>query len=328
MPRISRRTLLAGLGGAALTAVTGCTDRQPTPETADGLATGASPSPTPLPPVTVNAATGPVVVPGAPMRVIVLDTDVLDSALTLGITPVGAALPARDTRYPEYWPASRTTGIRLVGPAGAPDLPTVRALRPDLILSNQARDGDRYEQLREIAPTVLTQTTGAPWKADFQLHAQALNREAAGAAFAGAYQKHAGQVAQALAAARLSGRRVSLVRFVEGGGIRVFGRQSFPGTVLADAQVGRPDAQNVDQSDVEVPPDQLARADGDLLLYATYGDPERSGANAVLASPAWQALSAVKGHRAFPVDDQLWFQGIGYTGANYVLDELQRFLGA
>ncbi|MFI2610677.1 ABC transporter substrate-binding protein [Kitasatospora sp. NPDC018619] len=328
MPRISRRTLLTGLGTGALTAAAGCTARRPAPAAADAGATGASPTPAPVPSVTVDTATGPVVVPGAPLRVVVLDTDALDSALTLGITPVGAALPARDTRYPEYWPASRTAGIRLVGPAGSPDLPTVRALRPDLILSNRTRDGDRYEQLREIAPTVLTQTAGAPWKGDFQLHARALGREAAAAAFVGSYQRHAGQVAQALAAAKLSGRKVSLVRFVEGGGMRVFGRQSFPGTVLADAQVGRPDAQNTDQSDVEVPPDQLARADGDLLLYATYGDPELSGATAVLASPGWQALGAVRGHRAFPVDDQLWFQGIGYTGANYLLDELQRFLGA
>ncbi|MFI8457614.1 ABC transporter substrate-binding protein [Kitasatospora sp. NPDC085464] len=330
MPRITRRTLLTGLGGAALAACTGGTRQTPAPgpAAAGDLDPSASPTVTPAPPVTVNTATGPVLVPAEPMRVVVLDTDALDSALTLGITPVGAALPARDTRYPDYWPASRTTGIRLVGPAGAPDLPTVRALRPDLILSNQARDGDRYDQLRELAPTVLTQTTGAPWKADFELHARALGRVAAGEAFADAYQKHAGQVAQALSAARLSGRRVSLVRFVEGGGIRLYGRQSFPGTVLADAQVGRPDAQNVDQSDFEVPPDQIAKADGDLLLYATYGDPEQAGLDAVLASPGWQALGAVRAHRAFPVDDQLWFQGIGYTGANYVLDELQRFLGA
>ncbi|MDH6706466.1 iron complex transport system substrate-binding protein [Kitasatospora sp. MAA19] len=323
MHRIARRSFLAGLGGAALTA---CTTRRPEPSTADGL--GASASPTPAPPVTVNTAAGPVLVPGAPLRVIVLDTDVLDSALTLGITPIGAALPALDTRFPEYWPASRVIGIRRVGQAGAPDLASVRALRPDLILSNQTRDGDRYDQLREIAPTVLTQTSGAPWKANVQLHAQALSRVDAGVAFLGAYQKHANQVAQALSAAKLSGRKVSLVRFVEGGGIRMFGKQSFPGIVLSDAQVGRPDAQNVDQSDVEIPLDQIAKADGDLLLYATYGDPGRAGTDAALASPGWQALGAVRAHRAFPVDDQLWFQGIGYTGANFMLDELQRFLGA
>ncbi|MFI5644469.1 ABC transporter substrate-binding protein [Kitasatospora sp. NPDC051705] len=330
MHRITRRSFLTGLGGAAVgaTGLTACTTGRPAPPTTDSVGTDPSASPTPPPPVTVDTATGPVVVPGAPLRVVVLDTDALDSALTLGITPVGAALPAADTRFPEYWPDSRVAGIRLIGPAGAPDLTAVRALRPDLLLSNQTRDGDRYDRLREIAPTVLTQTSGAPWKANVQLHAQALSREDAAAAFAGAYQKHAGQVAQSLSAAKLSGRRVSLVRFVEGGGIRMFGRQSFPGTVLADAQVARPDAQNVDQSDVEVPLDQIGRADGDLLLYATYGDPERAGTAAALASPGWQALGAVRAHRAFPVDDQLWFQGIGYTGANFVLDELQRFLGA
>ncbi|MEV7355545.1 iron-siderophore ABC transporter substrate-binding protein [Kitasatospora sp. NPDC091276] len=323
MHRIARRSFLAGLGGAALAA---CTTGRSAPPTADGL--GASASPTPVPPVTVDAATGPVLVPGEPLRVVVLDTDVLDSALTLGITPVGAALPAADIRFPAYWPASRVAGIHRVGLAGAPDLVAIRALRPDLILSNQARDGDHYDQLREIAPTVLTQTTGAPWKADFQVHAQALSREAAAAAFVSSYQRHANQVVQALSAAKASGRKVSLVRFVEGGGIRLFGKLSFPGIVLSDAQVGRPDAQNVDQSDVEIPLDQIAKADGDLLLYATSGDPAVAGTDAALESPGWQALGAVKAHRAFPVDDQLWFQGIGYTGANFMLAELQRFLEA
>ncbi|MGW2253830.1 ABC transporter substrate-binding protein [Kitasatospora sp. NPDC001660] len=317
MHRITRRTLLVGMGGAALA---GCTAKPPG-------ASGASGSAEPLPPVTVNTTVGPVVVPGAPLRVVTLDTDVFDSALTLGIAPIGAARPALDGHYPEYWPQSRVAAIAYVGPAGAPDLGAIRALRPDLILSNQMRDGDRYDALRELAPTVLTQTTGAPWRANFQVHAQALSREAAAAAFVGSYQRHLAQVTAALSAAKLLGRKVGLVRFVEGGGIRLYGRQSFPGTVLADAGVGRPDAQNVDQSDFEIPLDQIAKADGDLLLYATYGDPDRSGTNTVLASPGWQALGAVKAHRAFPVDDQLWFEGIGYTGANYMLDELQRFLG-
>ncbi|WP_395294791.1 ABC transporter substrate-binding protein [Kitasatospora hibisci] len=328
MPPITRRTLLAALGSAALT---GCSSRHGTPplDGAAASATAASPpSPSPLPPVTVNTANGPVTVPGAPMRVVTLDTAELDSALTLGITPVGAALAAADAGFPDYWPASRLSGTARVGAIGTPDLSAIRALRPDLILTNQARDGARYDQLREIAPTVMTQTAGAPWKADFQVHAQALSRQAAAAAFVSSYQRHVAQVVQALSNARASGRRVSLVRFVEGGGIRMYGKQNFPGTVLADVQLGRPDAQNVDQFDAEVPEDQLARADGDLLLYASYGDPARSGATAVLAGPAWQALGAVKAHRAFEVDDQLWFQGTGYTGANFVLDELQRFLGA
>ncbi|MFE6866902.1 ABC transporter substrate-binding protein [Kitasatospora sp. NPDC057692] len=327
MPPLTRRTLLASLGGLGGAALTGCTTARPAASPPTGLTAAGTPSPTPLPEVTVAAATGPVTVPGAPMRVVALDTAELDSALTLGITPVGAARPAADRAFPDYWPASRLARTAYVGPVGDPDLAAVRALRPDLILSNQARDGDRYDELRAIAPTVLTQTTGAPWKANVQTHAQALSRQDAAAAFAASYQRHVGQVVTALANARAGGRKVSLLRFVEGGGIRQYARQTFPGSVLADAGLGRPDAQNTDQADQELPPEQLARADGDLLLYAGYGDPDRNGLNAVLASPGWQSLEAVKAHRAFPVDDQLWFQGVGYTGANYVLEQLQRFLG-
>lgn len=324
MPPISRRTLLAGLGAAALT---GCSTRHTTPPL-DSAPPEATPSPTPVPDVTVVAATGPVAVPGAPRRVVALDTAEFDSALTLGITPVGVALAAADSGFPGYWPASRLAGITRVGDIGAPDLAAIRALRPDLILSNQTRDGARYDQLRAIAPTVLSQTTGAPWKANFQLHAQALSRQAAAAAFVSSYQRHVSQTVQALASAKAAGRKVSVVRFVEGAPIRLYGRQNFLGTVLADVGLGRPDTQNVDQFDVEIPPDQIARADADLLVYATYGDPGRAGTPGVLASPGWQALGAVRAHRAFEVDDRLWFQGIGYTGANFVLAELQRFLGA
>ncbi|MEV6971918.1 iron-siderophore ABC transporter substrate-binding protein [Kitasatospora sp. NPDC093806] len=334
MPPISRRTLLTalgGFGGTAFTtgALTGCTTRRAAPPPVDLAAVAAeAPSPTPLPDVTVSTAMGPVTVPGAPMRVVTLGTAELDSALTFGITPVGAARAAADPALPDYWPASRLAPISSVGPVGDPDLAAIRALRPDLVLSDQARDGARYDALRAIAPTVLTQGTGANWKADAQTHAQALSRQDAAAAFAASYQRHVNQVVTALANARAGGRKVSLVRFVEGGGIRLYGKQNFPGSLLTEVGLGRPDAQNVDQFDLEVPADQLAKADGDLLLYGTYGDPVRSGRTAALASPAWQGLEAVKGHRAFPVDDQLWFQGIGYTGANYVLTELQRFLGA
>ncbi|MFI6447944.1 ABC transporter substrate-binding protein [Kitasatospora sp. NPDC050543] len=323
--QISRRALLAGLGAAALTGCHGILGGAP--DTA--LATGpdGSPSPTPPPPVTVNTARGPVTVPGAPLRVVTLDTAELDSAMTLGITPVGAARAPVDQDLPDYWPVSRLARIRDVGTIGNPDYTAIRALRPDLILSNQTTDGTHYDVLRELAPTVLTQTTGSAWKDNFQLHAQALSRQRAAAAFVGSYQRHVSQVVQGLSAAGRAGRRISLVRFVEGAGIRLYGRQSFPGTLLSDVQLGRPDAQNVDQFAVEIPADQIARADGDHLFYATYGDPGRAGATAVLASPGWQALGAVRAHRAFPVDDQLWFQGIGYTGANAVLDELLRLLG-
>ncbi|MER8183127.1 iron-siderophore ABC transporter substrate-binding protein [Kitasatospora sp. NPDC094015] len=324
--QLPRRAVLAGLGAALLTgcAVPG-TGRPHLLPPATGT---GSPSPQPTPSTTVTAATGPVVVPMRPVRVVALDTAELDSAMTLGITPVGAAKAPLDAGLPDYWPASRLAQVAPVGDVGAADPARIAALKPQLILGNQPRDGARLDALTRIAPTVLGQGPGAPWKDNFQLHAAALDRHEQAAAVVGAYGRHVAQAVQAIGAAGSGGRRISVVRFVEGAtGIRTYGRQTFIGSVLTDLQLGRPDAQNVDRGEIEVTPDQLAQVDGDFLFHATYGDPERSGAAAVLASPAWQALGAVKAHRAFPVEDQLWFAGIGYTGANLVIADLQRALG-
>ncbi|GAA2140180.1 iron-siderophore ABC transporter substrate-binding protein [Kitasatospora kazusensis] len=281
-----------------------------------------------MPSVTVNTANGPVLVPGAPMRVVTLDTAELDSAMTLGITPVGAARAAADQGLPDYWPASRLAEIAYAGTIGSPDAALIGALDPQLILSNRTRDAAHYETLRRIAPTVLSETTGYPWKADFLLHAQALGRQDEAAAVITAYGRHVAQTVASIGAAGAAGKRISIVRFVEGSpAVRLYGRQNFIGTLLADLQLGRPDAQNIDAFDVEVPPDRIGGADGDFLFYSTYGDPAKAATTATLTGAAWKALTAVQGHRAFPVDDQLWFEGIGYTGANLILAELQHFLG-
>lgn len=314
----SRRAVL----GAALTAALGACD--PTPGIQGPQAAGGA---SPAAQAVVTAATGTVVVPDQPLRVVVLDTPELDSAMTLGITPVGASRAAAERGLPSYWPASRLAEVAGTGTIGAPDLAAIRALRPELILSNLDRDGARYDALSRIAPTVLSRGTGYTWKENLQLHARALGRQAAAEAVVTAYRAQLAQTSHALGGpGSTAGRRISVVRFVQGGRIRLYGRQNFLGTILADLQLGRPEAQNVDRFDVEVTPDQLAGTDGDVLLYATYGDPDAAGTTAVLASPAWQALNAVRASHAYQVDDQLWFQGIGCTGANLVLSQLQCLL--
>lgn len=323
-PQPSRRTALAGLGAALLAGCTGSGGHPQSPPA--GTAAGRAPVPTPG--GTVQAGNGPVVVPAHPVRVIALDTAELDSAMTLGITPVGALKAPLDAGLPSYWPLSRLEQVEVAGDIGDPDLARIIGLTPQLILGNLARDDGRYDALARIAPTVLSRTTGAPWRDNFQLHAAALGRREQAAAVVGAYNRHVAQAVQAIGAAGSGGRRISVVRFVEGSpGIRLYGRQSFIGTVLTDLQLNRPDPQNTDRLDVEVTLDQLALADGDFLFHSTYGDPDRAGATTALSSSAWQALGAVKAHRAFPVEDQLWFEGIGYTGANLVIAELQRALG-
>ena len=272
---------------------------------------------------------GPVKVPGHPQRVVVLDTAELDSAITLGVTPVGATSAGTSSGFLDYLPQDGTAGIKNVGGIASPNLEAVAALRPDLILSSKVRDGAHYDALSHIAPTVLTESTGAPWKADFQLHAAALGRTAQAAQVLAAYKDHVAAVTAALGgAAKAATTKVSMVRFVEGADIRLYGNASYIGTVLKDVGLARPAVQDVDRLSVDVSPEQIGKADGDALFYATYGDPKAAKETQVTGSPLWKQLTAVGAGHAHRVDDQLWYQGIGYTAAGRILDELQQDLTA
>jgi iron complex transport system substrate-binding protein len=267
-------------------------------------------------------------VPDDPRRVVVLDTAELDTALTLGVTPVGAARAALDAGLPGYWDATRVRAVAPVGLIGDPDLSAIAALRPDLILSNRARDGDRYDSLALIAPTVLTEDSGYAWKQNVRVHAQALNRQAAADLVATGYSEHVDQAAEALGGRdHLARQRISLLRFVEGEPPRLYATRNFLGVVLADLGFGRPAAQSGPAVSVPLRDTaQLGAVDGSVIFYSTYGDPAKAGTTALLASRAWRALKAVTTQQAFVVDDELWFQGIGYTGANLVVSQVQKFL--
>ncbi|UNO40421.1 iron-siderophore ABC transporter substrate-binding protein [Streptomyces sp. MST-110588] len=275
---------------------------------------------------TVHTAMGDVRVPNSPQRVVVLDTAELDSAITLGVKPVGATRSDVDSGFLDYLPKDRLAGIKDVGKIGAPNLEAVAALKPDLILTSKVRDGARYAQLKAIAPTVMTETTGYPWKQNFATHADALGKIPEAKKTVAAYDSHAKEVTRALggpaAARKLT---TNVVRFVEGADTRIYGCRSYIGTILNDIGTG-PTAVVKDAEDglmTEVGPEEIGRADADAVFYTAYGSPEKSRETQVTRGALWKNMKAVKNHRAVRVDDQLWIQGIGYTAADRILTQLK-----
>ncbi|MFE0686405.1 ABC transporter substrate-binding protein [Streptomyces sp. NPDC058961] len=272
---------------------------------------------------------GDVRVTSRPERVVVLDTAELDSAITLGVRPVGATHTDAASGFLDYLPKDRLAGIRDVGAMMNPGLESVAALKPDLILTSKVRHGDKYGDLSKIAPTVMTESTGYPWKQNFQVHAQALGRVSEAARVTAAYGSRVRELTARLGGpAKAAALKVNVVRFVEGADIRIYGRQNFIATILADVGLGRPAV--VDQAKggfaYEVSPERIDLAAADVIFYATYGDPGKAGATRTLAGSLWKGLAAVRAGRAHGVDDQLWIQGIGYTAADQVLRELAELL--
>ncbi|GLF95850.1 ABC transporter substrate-binding protein [Streptomyces yaizuensis] len=278
---------------------------------------------------TVKTAMGDVPVAEKPQRVVVLDTAELDSVITLGVKPVGATRTDTASGFPEHLPKDMVDGVKLVGEQPDPNLETIAALDPDLILTSKLRHGDKYEQLKAIAPTVMTESTGLPWKENFLKHAEALGKEAEAKQAVAGYQARTAELTKALGGKeKAAATTVNMVRFIEGADIRIYGKENYIGTILADVGLGRPAITDEAEDGfmVNVSPEKIDSADADVIFHSTIGDPKKAKATQVLGGPLWKNLGAVKKGDVFPVKDELWIQGIGYTAAGLILDELEKSL--
>ncbi|MEU8078432.1 iron-siderophore ABC transporter substrate-binding protein [Catellatospora citrea] len=310
---MKRRLVLVAAVAAGL-ALAGCGTAKE--NTGDGAAT-----------VEVTHAMGTTRVPVAPKRVVVLDTDKVDTALTLGVKPVGAARAGELTGWPTYFGAGATDGITEVGVLDEPDLEGIAALKPDLILGSKFRQEKYYAELSKIAPTVFTENVGKTWKANFLLDGKALGKEQQAKDLLAAYEKRAKEVGAAVPGAATL--KISLVRFMPDH-IRVYGPESFSGIVLGDAGLGRPERQLLAAKDDKrfdkVSAERLTEVDGDFIFVAAYGAKSAAEQAKITAGPLWATLGAVKAGKTQVVADETWMTGIGVTAANKILDDLTTHL--
>jgi iron complex transport system substrate-binding protein len=277
----------------------------------------------------ITHAMGTTKVPAEPKRVVVLDTDKIDTALSLGVTPVGAATAGEAKSWPTYFGADRLAGIKEVGVLTEPDLEGITALKPDLILGSKFRQEKFYDELSAIAPTVFTEKVGVTWKENFLLDGRALGKEQQAKELLAGYEKRAKDFGAKLGDA--ASREISIVRFVPGN-IRVYGPESFSGIVIGDTGLGRPQRQRLDGKEDKrfdlVSPERVSEVDGDVIFVTAYGEKAAGEQAKVTAGSLWQGLSAVKAGKTHVVSDEIWMTGIGVGAANKILDDLEKYLAA
>ncbi|MFG3599715.1 ABC transporter substrate-binding protein [Micromonospora chersina] len=277
----------------------------------------------------ITHAMGTTKVPVEPKRVVVLDTDKIDTALSLGVTPVGAATAGEAKSWPTYFGADKLAGIKEVGVLTEPDLEAINALKPDLILGSRFRQEKFYDELSAIAPTVFTEKVGITWKENFLLDGKALGKEQQAKDLLATYETRAKDFGAKLGDA--SSRKVSIVRFIPGN-IRVYGPDSFSGIVVGDTGLGRPERQLLEGKEDKrfdlVSPERVNEVDGDVVFVTAYGEKAAAEQAKVTAGSLWQGLSAVKAGKAHVVSDEVWMTGIGVGAANKIVDDLEKYLAA
>jgi len=273
---------------------------------------------------TVAHAMGTTEITGRPQRVVVLDTGEFDSAVALGVTPVGAVEAIAGEGFPDYL-AQRAQGVEKVGTIEQPNIEAIAALQPDLILSSKLRHEAIYDQLSQIAPTVFSEEVGVTWKQNFELHAQALGRTEQAERLEQEYRQKIDAFQQAMGD-RLAEIEVSVVRSV-GDEVRIYANENFTGTILEDAGLARPEPQDVDEFSITATRERIPDLDGDVMILSKFGDDHRL-LEQLTESSLWNRLDVVQQDDIYFVPDDLWFLGIGNLAARLVVDDMQKIFVA
>ncbi|HHP7246314.1 MAG TPA: ABC transporter substrate-binding protein, partial [Elainellaceae cyanobacterium] len=281
----------------------------------------------------ITHAMGETVVPEQPQRVVVLGT--VPDVLALGIKPVGAStlgIAQRDDagELPSFL-GNQADDIPLVGHTTQPNLESITQLEPDLILGAKGVHDGIYQQLSQIAPTVVIDISqGADaWKQYVRAAANALGKADVADTLLDEYEQRIATFQAEMGVDspqenRLKNTEVSVVRF-RPNVFRPYMRGSFSGAVLAEAGLTRSDYQAQDKSFENLSIEQIGRIDGDVL-FLMQDSAENSTLNQVKESPLWSQLNAVQQGQVYEVSLESWFLNPGIVGANLILNDLFRYL--
>ncbi|MFD2680232.1 ABC transporter substrate-binding protein [Bacillus seohaeanensis] len=274
---------------------------------------------------TIEHAMGTTEIEKTPEKVVILTNEGTEALLSMDVTPVGAVQSwTGDPWYNHI--ADQMKDVEVVGTESELNIEAIAKLQPDLIIGNKMRQEEQYNQLKEIAPTVMAETLRGNWKENFKLYAKALNKEEKGQEVIAEYNQRIEDIKAELGD-KLD-QKISMVRFMAGD-VRIYHKDSFSGVILDQLGFARPEGQDVnDFAETGVTKERIPAMDGDALFYFTYdtGDGEANSLEEDwINDPLFQNLEVAKNDKVFEVNDAIWNTAGGVIAANKMLDDIEKF---
>ncbi|WP_089245421.1 ABC transporter substrate-binding protein [Rhodococcoides kyotonense] len=264
----------------------------------------------------VEHARGATEVPASPLRVVTLEPVELDTAVALGVIPVGTAVLSEATGVPAYLGAD-AADITPIGTVAEPRIESIAALQPDLILGTETRHAEYYDQLAAIAPTVYMASQSDPWQDNVRLVGRTLGLEQEADALLGEYRDRCDEIATAHDTA---GKTAQLIR-PRDEVLTLYGPLSFAGSTLECAGFTTPPRPEwADEISVDLSPELVSQASADLIVVTATNPADPS---AIPASVTDNAAALPDPHA---VDQSFWITGVGPKGGQAVLDDIDRIL--
>ncbi len=260
--------------------------------------------------VTVTDARGEVTIPADPQRIVDIsgNSDILS---ILGYSVIGTAnSDAYDyTKFPTYL-QDVLEGATILGYSmqSEMDVESIIALDPDMIIISSVQAA-MYDQLQEIAPTVMIELAQIDWTEDIMQVATIFNKTEEAEEWLADYRKKAASVGTTIK--ETYGEDTSYLAFLaSAGNIYIFDAAGVGSVLYTDMGLARPEGMP-EQTDISLPVvtyEGLAAIDADYIL--AIGTEEDLAA--LRGSKIWQNITAVKEGRVVELPASPYFN-MGYS---------------
>lgn len=261
-------------------------------------------------------------------KVVALEWTYAEDLLALGVSPTGVA----DKKGYGQWVTAGprfASSVKDVGTRQAPSLETIKALKPDLIITSKVRSEANYAQLNKIAPTLMFD----PYSSDSEYTEMRTTLKTIGAAVG---KKDAadrtlkdldGKIAAArkkIAGAGKNGSEVTVARGYTTDGaavVELLTDSTIPGALLPELGLkngwrGKADAYGMAKVDVE----GLKPVEKSSLVYVAAKNDDVF-ATSLPKNALWKNLDFVKKDRVHALDRGTWFFG-GPFSTGQTADEI------
>ncbi len=269
--------------------------------------------------IKVTDVKGEVEIPEKPERIVDLsgNSDILS---ILGYKVIGTAnSDAYDyKKFPVYL-EDTLEGATILGYSmqDTMDIEAIMNLTPDLIIISTVQE-KMYDQLKEIAPTVMIKLEALNWKEDVKSFAKVFNKEEAANTWLQNYDKKAKEAGEKIKATQ--GSDTSYLSFLASGGqFYVFDGAGFGSVLYEDMALAKPEGMP-EQKDISLPVvtyEGLAKIQADhIFVIATDEDLKVLEENAI-----WNSLPAVKEGKVTKLAASPYFvQGYSSIGREKLLE--------
>ncbi|MEU3569235.1 ABC transporter substrate-binding protein [Kitasatospora sp. NPDC036755] len=267
----------------------------------------------------IDTAFGAVEVPAEAKRVVALNDTSLDTALSLGVTPVGTSSSRGGTTAPAYLKAD---SVPLVATVKEPNIEAILKATPDLILASSGIEKAQYDKLSAVAPTIVPKA--GDWRAVLAVYGDALGHKDDLTAKLDALDKRAAKAGEGKTGSAV------VMRWMPNGPI-VMNTTNMPGDLLKKAGAATlpiADGLGAQPHSDPLSLENLNKADADRIFVATLNAEGEKALETARKQEAFTRLKAVGTDQVTGVDGQVWSSSSGPIAAEKVVEDIEKAFAA